>query len=78
MSMGTAMKWGPGVPEAQLAHTNEKMACFTCHLSWTTSCAGCHLPIEANRKTELHHYEGGETRNFATYNPEVARDDMFQ
>ena len=24
-----------------------------------------------------HHYEGGETRNFATYNPQVARDEMF-
>ena len=24
------------------------------------------------------HYEGGETRNYATYNPQVARDDMFQ
>ena len=22
-------------------------------------------------------YEGGETRNYATYNPQVARDDMF-
>ena len=78
MSMGTSMKWGPGIPESELAHSNDKMACFTCHLSWTTSCAGCHLPIEANWKTEKHHYEGGETRNFATYNPEVARDDMFQ
>ena len=28
-------------------------------------------------KTERHHYEGGETRNYATYNPQVARDDMF-
>ena len=78
MSLGTSMKWGPGVPESELAHSNDKMACFTCHLSWTTSCAGCHLPIEANWKTERHHYEGGETRNFATYNPQVARDDMFQ
>jgi len=54
------------------------MTCYTCHLSWTTSCAGCHLPIQANWKTERHHYEGGETRNYATYNPQVARDDMFQ
>ncbi len=53
------------------------MECYTCHTSWTTSCAGCHLPIEANAKTERHHYEGGETRNYATYNPQVARDDMF-
>ena len=66
------------MPEAELAHRNDKMACYTCHTSWTTSCAGCHLPIEANWKTERHHYEGGETRNYATYNPQVARDDMFQ
>ncbi|MCR2746564.1 hypothetical protein [Limnobacter parvus] len=69
-------KWGPGVKE--LAHDNDKMTCFTCHLSWTTSCAGCHLPIQANWKTDRLHYEGGETRNYATYNPQVARDDMFQ
>ena len=78
MSKGTSMRWGPGVSEAQLAHGSDTMACYTCHLSWTTSCAGCHLPIEANWKTAKHHYEGGETRNFATYNPEVAREDMFQ
>jgi hypothetical protein len=61
-----------------LAHGNDRMTCFSCHLSWTTSCAGCHLPIQANWKTERQHYEGGETRNYATYNPQVARDDMFQ
>ena len=54
------------------------MQCYTCHLSWTTTCGGCHLPIQANAKTERHHYEGGTTRNFATYNPQVARDDAFQ
>lgn len=68
--------WGPGVKE--FAHDDEKMTCYTCHLSWTTSCAGCHLPIQANWKTERLHYEGGETRNYATYNPQVARDEMFQ
>ncbi len=71
-------KWGPGVPLAQRAHKADGMACFTCHLSWTTSCGGCHLPIEANWKTTTHKYAGEETRNFATYNPQVARDDMFQ
>src|SRR3546814_16380240 len=54
------------------------MTGFTCHLSRTTSCGGCHLPIEANWKTKSHHFEGEETRNFATYNPQVARDEMFQ
>jgi hypothetical protein len=70
--------FGAGVAEADLAHKPDDMACFTCHLSWTTSCAGCHLPIEANWKTRSHKYDGIETRNFATYNPQVARDDMFQ
>ncbi|MBO9713243.1 hypothetical protein [Sphingomonas sp.] len=70
--------FGPAVPLADRAHKDGEMACFTCHLSWTTSCGGCHLPIEANWKTETHHFKGEETRNFATYNPQVARDDMFQ
>ena len=70
--------FGPGVPKADRAHKDEEMACFTCHLSWTTSCGGCHLPIEANWKSTTHHFEGDETRNFATYNPQVVREDMFQ
>ncbi|MBI1403385.1 MAG: hypothetical protein GC147_09240 [Porphyrobacter sp.] len=71
-------EFGIGIPEGERAHREGEMACFTCHLSWTTSCGGCHLPIEANWKTKSHRYEGGETRNFATYNPQVARDQMFQ
>lgn len=70
--------FGPGIAKSDRAHNDEDVACFTCHLSWTTSCGGCHLPIEANWKTTNHHYEGEESRNFATYNPQVARDDMFQ
>jgi hypothetical protein len=73
-----AQTWGLGVAPEDRAHKPEEMECYTCHLSWTTSCAGCHLPIQANWKTERHHFEGGETRNYATYNPQVARDDMFQ
>ena len=73
---GREGKWGPGAGE--FAHDNGKMTCYSCHLSWTTSCAGCHLPIQANWKTGRNHYEGGETRNYATYNPQVAREDMFQ
>jgi hypothetical protein len=70
--------FGQSVPDAELAHPDGEMACFTCHLSWTTSCGGCHLPIEANWRTTTHHFEEEETRNFATYNPQVAREDMFQ
>ncbi len=78
MSKNTgSLAWGGDIPPDQLAHSSDDMECYSCHTSWTTSCAGCHLPIEANWKTERHHYEGGETRNFATYNPQVARDQMF-
>ncbi len=77
----TTLSWG--VRQAAdnlthgLAHGDDTMECYSCHTSWTPSCGGCHLPIEANWKTARHHYEGGETRNYATYNPQVARDDMF-
>lgn len=70
--------WGEGVAAGERAHDPARMACFTCHLSWTTSCGGCHLPIEANWRTREHHFDGEETRNFATYNPQVAREEMFQ
>jgi len=71
-------EFGPGIAPVDRAHGDEEMACFTCHLSWTTSCGGCHLPIEANWQSEVNRYEGETTRNFATYNPQVAREDMFQ
>ncbi|MGP1351696.1 MAG: hypothetical protein ACTS1Z_00090 [Parasphingopyxis sp.] len=71
-------EFGPGIAEEDRAHRDEEMACFTCHLSWTTSCGGCHLPIEANALTFSHHYDGLQSRNYATYNPQVARDQMFQ
>jgi hypothetical protein len=75
---GRPLQWGPGVAKENLAHKDGEMECFACHTSWTTSCGGCHLPIEANWKTTAHRFEGEETRNYATYNPQVARDDMFQ
>ena len=70
--------FGPGIARSDRAHDDTQIACFSCHLSWTTSCGGCHLPIEANWKSSMHHFEGDETRNFATYNPQVARDEIFQ
>ena len=75
---GKPFTWGPGVSPGDRAHNDDEMECFACHTSWTTACAGCHLPIEANWKTTTHKYEGEETRNYATYNPQVARDDMYQ
>ena len=69
--------WGAQTDPSERAHSYDKLECYACHTSWTTSCGGCHLPIEANRKSERHKYEGGETRNFATYNPQVARDQVF-
>jgi hypothetical protein len=81
MSSGEAGRvdgaWGESVAASSYAHDDDEMTCHSCHTSWTTSCSGCHLPIEANWKTERLHYEGGETRNYATYNPQVVRDDIF-
>jgi len=72
--------WGNMPPpghEKYLAHNDDNMECYTCHTSWTTACAGCHLPIEANWKFKAKHFEGKETRNFATYNPQAIRTDQF-
>lgn len=72
------LTWGStSAGKDKLAHSNDNVACYTCHLSWTTSCAGCHLPIQANWRKESNHYEGEETRNWASYNPQVLRDDQF-
>jgi hypothetical protein len=70
--------WGP-VPadSTQLAHANERMTCYTCHSSWTTSCFGCHLPMQANVKQPMLHNEGLETRNYTQYNYDVLRDDIY-
>ena len=64
--------------QENLAHPNDDMSCFACHSSWTTACGGCHLPIKANKKSTTNHYEGKKTRNWASYNPQVARDAMYQ
>jgi hypothetical protein len=70
--------WGraPG-DESALAHSNERMTCYACHTSWTTSCFGCHLPMSANRKLPMLHNEGLNTRNYTAYNFEVLRDDVY-
>ena len=70
--------WG-SLPEdkSQLAHGDDTMLCYTCHTSWVTSCFGCHLPQEANWKKYQQHYEGGDTRNWSTYNAQVVRYDVF-
>ncbi|MGD1095744.1 MAG: hypothetical protein ABSB35_27590 [Bryobacteraceae bacterium] len=70
--------WGavPG-DESQLAHSNRKMTCYTCHSSWTTSCFGCHLPMIANQKVPMLHNEGAEARNYTSYNYDVLRDDIY-
>jgi hypothetical protein len=69
--------WGAAGDPTKLAHTDAKMTCYACHTSWMTSCSGCHLPQEQNARTAVRHYEGGETRNYASYNPQVIRTDTF-
>ena len=41
-----ALSWGPGVTMDDRAHPDDDMECYSCHTSWTTSCGGCHLPIQ--------------------------------
>ncbi len=73
-----SMRWGPGVDPKSYAHGDTEMTCFSCHSAWMTSCGGCHLPSEANWRTPSHHYNDEQTRGYATYNPQVVRDQMFQ
>lgn len=61
----------------ELAHASSKMTCTTCHSAWITSCFGCHLPQEANQKSATLRYEGDELRNYASYNPQVVRSDVY-
>ena len=73
--------WGsvPG-DASDLAHRTEptgNMTCASCHTSWTTSCFGCHLPMQANMKKDVRHYEGGTSRNWTNYNFQVLRDDAY-
>jgi len=70
--------WG-SLPDNKgaLAHGDDNMLCYTCHTSWMTSCFGCHLPQEANWKKDMQHFEGGDFRNWTSYNPQVVRYDIF-
>jgi len=70
-------EWTPQMERSQLAHSQDKMECYTCHTSWITNCFGCHLPQQANWKKNMNHFEGEESRNWTTYNPQVLRDDGF-
>jgi hypothetical protein len=70
-------EWAAPMAKSLLAHSTEKMECYTCHSSWVTNCFGCHLPQQANWKKAMNHYEGEMSRNWTTYNPQVIRDDGF-
>ena len=53
------------------------MTCYACHSAWTTSCFGCHLSQKANQKKPNLHSEGGESRNWTSYNFQTLRDDIY-
>jgi hypothetical protein len=70
--------WGEAPKnDSELAHRDSEMTCVACHSSWVTSCFGCHLSMQANRKMPNRHNEGGDSRNFTQYNFQVLRDDIF-
>ena len=69
--------WGAADPIAEMAHSDKRMTCQSCHSSWTTSCFGCHLSMSANQKMPMLHNEGESTRNWTAYNFQVLRDDVY-
>jgi hypothetical protein len=69
--------WGDGGAGEKLAHANNKMTCYACHSAWTTSCFGCHLSQRANVKKPNLHSEGGDSRNWISYNFQTLRDDIY-
>ena len=70
--------WG-SVPaaDAELAHADSMMTCYSCHSAWTTACFGCHLNMTANQKKPQLHNEGGSSRNWTSYNFQTLRDDLY-
>ncbi|HEV2194165.1 MAG TPA: hypothetical protein VGR55_01185 [Candidatus Acidoferrum sp.] len=60
-----------------LAHSNDKMTCYSCHTSWTPTCFGCHLQMTANARRPMLHNEGLLTKNYTSYNFQVLRDDIY-
>ena len=73
---GLAFSQLPG-DDAQLAHANSSMTCYSCHTSWTPTCFGCHLQMTANAKRPMLHNEGLTTKNYTSYNFQVLRDDAY-
>jgi hypothetical protein len=71
------MTWGTAADAAHLAHSDQKMTCYSCHSAWTTSCFGCHLSMSANQKMPMLHNEGQTTRNYTNYDFMVLRDDVY-
>ena len=69
--------WGDPNPIEQLAHSDKRMTCQSCHSSWTTSCFGCHLSMSANQRMPMLHNEGEMTRNWTAYDFQVLRDDVY-
>lgn len=70
-------EWDGSSDPKSLAHSPGKMECYACHSSWVTNCFGCHLPQQANWKKDMAHFEGDESRNWTSYNPQVIRDDAY-
>ena len=67
--------FGPGCPYDR-AHGDDHLARFTCHLVDHQLRCGCHLPIEANWKSSMHHMRGGDAQFRDPQTPQVVRDDV--
>lgn len=67
----------PGMAAGEQAHSTDRLECFTCHSSWTTTCSGCHLPIDFNVKSRELHFKPTLSRGYAPYYRQAIRTDTF-
>ena len=71
--------FGPGVaPERPRAQATTRWRASPATSPGPPAAAAATCRSRPTGRPTTHNYEGEETRNFATYNPQVARDDMFQ
>jgi hypothetical protein len=71
--------WGKlsNVSDANLAHPDSRMACQTCHSSWSSGCFGCHLQAKVDTRRPMLHNDGAMTFAWASYNAQTVRPESL-
>jgi hypothetical protein len=66
-----------GVAPEKLAHGNDRITCYSCHVAWAVSCQGCHLAARTDVRQDAKHYFGECTRVEVGYYSQGLRCDSF-